>query len=85
MSAPIRALKARAVALKCGQTSTRWVWARLKSDPEFPRPFYIAAHVPMWLEHELDKFLELQASRRNEPRKVRFDRQRAVTKESSLT
>jgi predicted DNA-binding transcriptional regulator AlpA len=73
MSAEIQAMKVKAVAEKCGQ-SPRWVWSRLKNDPDFPKPFYASAHQPRWFKHEVDAWLELQASRRNAPRKIRFDR-----------
>ena len=37
-----------------------WLWEKLKSDPEFPRPVYLGSR-PVFLEHELDAWLTRQA------------------------
>ena len=83
MSGPetgLKAMKVKAVAEKCGQ-GVRWVWNRLKADPDFPKPFYPSAYQARWFEHEIDAWLALQASRRDLPRPVRFNRARTASKE----
>lgn len=42
-----------------------WLWDRLKSDPTFPRPLYLGPRAPVFLEHELDAWLEHQLARNN--------------------
>lgn len=34
-----------------------WLWDKVKNDPEFPKPFYLAPGAPVFLEHELDAWL----------------------------
>ena len=40
-----------------------WLWAKVKSDPMFPKPLYIGSR-PVFLEHELDAWLARQAQQR---------------------
>lgn len=41
-----------------------WLWARLKTDPTFPRPFYLSAREPLFFQHEIDAWLLQQADKR---------------------
>lgn len=54
-----RCLSPRGVGEKFDR-SLSWVWARLKSDPEFPRPVYLGPSQPVFIESELDAWLAEQ-------------------------
>jgi prophage regulatory protein len=34
-----------------------WLWDRVKNDPGFPKPIYLSAGSPVFLEHELDAYI----------------------------
>lgn len=34
-----------------------WLWDKVKNDPDFPKPFYLAPGAPVFLESELDEWL----------------------------
>ncbi len=55
-----RCLKPKMAAEKCGRRDS-WLWAKLKTDPTFPRPIYLSRKAPVFLEHELDAWLARQA------------------------
>ena len=38
-----------------------WLWAKLKSDPDFPRPYYLDPKAPLFLESELDAYISARA------------------------
>ena len=40
-----------------------WLWQRLKTDPDFPRPVYLSPGAPLFFEHELDAYLAKCAER----------------------
>ena len=44
----------------CGGVSDMWLWRRLKDDPQFPRPVYIARR-RFWREADVLAWLEAQA------------------------
>jgi predicted DNA-binding transcriptional regulator AlpA len=51
--------------LKRGKT---WLYGRIKSDPSFPRPFYLGPKEPRFFQHEVDAWLESKAvESRTEP------------------
>ncbi len=54
-----RCLKPTATAKKLDR-GISWLWARLKNDPAFPRPVYLSPKAPVFLEHEIDAWLENQ-------------------------
>lgn len=54
-----RCLKPKAAAEKLGRRDS-WLWAKLKTDPTFPRPIYLSRKAPVFLEHELDAWLASQ-------------------------
>jgi prophage regulatory protein len=51
-----RCLSVRAASQKLGR-SLSWTWARVKDDPTFPRPVYLAPNSPVFLEHEIEAWL----------------------------
>ena len=42
-----------------------WLWGRLKTDPTFPKPFYISPREPMFLQQEIDAWIAAQAATRS--------------------
>lgn len=40
-----------------------WVWARVKSDPSFPRPVYLDERSPVFVEQQLDDWAAAQAAK----------------------
>lgn len=42
-----------------------WLWSRLKTDPTFPRPFYLSPREPLFFQHEIDAWLATQAATRS--------------------
>ena len=44
----------------CDKLSRRksWLWQRLKNDPNFPRPVYFGPSAPVFIEADLDEWLE---------------------------
>jgi predicted DNA-binding transcriptional regulator AlpA len=66
MAYPSRKIPSGAKCLSPKQTYSKfsrkksWLWDRLKSDPTFPRPLYLGPRAPVFLEHELDAWLDLQ-------------------------
>lgn len=49
--------------LKRGKT---WLYGRLKSDPTFPKPFYLGPKEPRFFQHEIDTWLAGHAAKRAE-------------------
>ncbi|CAG4907425.1 helix-turn-helix transcriptional regulator [Paraburkholderia gardini] len=64
MTTRSRNVPAGARCLSPKQTYTKfsrqksWLWDRVKNDPTFPRPLYLGPRSPVFLEHELDAWLE---------------------------
>ena len=48
-----RFLKPESAAAKFDRGRS-WVWERVKRDPTFPRPIYLAPKAPLFIEAELD-------------------------------
>jgi len=40
-----------------------WLWNRIKIDPSFPRPIYLAPSSPIFIESEIDTWVVAQRSR----------------------
>jgi predicted DNA-binding transcriptional regulator AlpA len=40
-----------------------WIWEKVKSDPSFPRPYYIDHKSPLFLESELDAWIAARVGR----------------------
>lgn len=62
-SAKVRALRAKQVAAKLG-IGLSSVWRLSKYDPDFPRPFRLAARTTAWDESEIDEFVRTKAAQR---------------------
>ena len=52
-------IQASQVRELCGGVSDMWLWRRLKEDPTFPRPVYIARR-RFWREADVLQWLESQ-------------------------
>lgn len=69
MAIRLRSIPPGAKCLSPKQTYTKfgrkktWLWDRLKSDPTFPRPVYLGPRSPVFLEHELDAWLDRQSEK----------------------
>ncbi len=50
--------------LACQKFSRKksWLWDRVKKDPAFPKPVYLAPKAPLFIEAELDAYLARLAS-----------------------
>ncbi len=40
-----------------------WLWDKVRNDSDFPRPIYIGAKSPVFLESDLDAWVEKQAAK----------------------
>lgn len=66
MTYPSRKIPSGAKCLTPKQTYTKfsrqksWLWDLLKKDPTFPRPIYLGSRAPVFLEHELEAWLNDQ-------------------------
>lgn len=38
-----------------------WLYDRIKTDPSFPRPFYLGPREPRFFQHEIDAWLKAKA------------------------
>lgn len=51
------------ILARIGRGNT-WLWARLKTDPTFPRPVYLSPREPQFFQHEIDDWLSKLAENR---------------------
>lgn len=42
-----------------------WLWDRVKNDPDFPKPIYLAPRSPVFIEQQIDAYLSRLAEQRN--------------------
>jgi prophage regulatory protein len=52
-----RCLSPRKVCEKFDRRKS-WLWSRVKDDPAFPKPIYLTSGSPVFIEAELDAYLE---------------------------
>jgi predicted DNA-binding transcriptional regulator AlpA len=56
---------------------TNWLWKRVKTDPDFPQPFYLDGR-PLFIEGELDAYLQRKANEAVNPRGPTLTEKRVV-------
>lgn len=59
-----RCLTPKRACEKLGRQKS-WLWDRVKSDPEFPKPIYYGPNAPVFIDAHLDAWLAAQAEKSN--------------------
>lgn len=57
-----KALTPKRACEKLGRKKS-WLWDRVKTDPEFPKPVYYGPKAPIFIDAELDAWLMAQAEK----------------------
>ena len=59
---PRRTLRPRPTAEKC-RCGLSTLWLKVKTDPDFPKPFKFSPRITLFFEDEVDEYLILCAAR----------------------